>query len=293
MKKVIIVAGPTASGKTKYAMEMAEAISGEIINCDSLQIYDELKILTAHPTAEEKAKINHKLFGYLKYNQKSTAVDWACLAAREIENTWKVGKIPIIVGGTGLYIDTLVNGISPMPQISSSTRSKVTEFAKTDYTELCTRLYASVPDIKELIKPMQHHQVIRAYETFLETGKSVLYFRSLPQKKFLKNVKYECKIMKCDNETLYRRVNERFEMMLKNGAIEEVEQLLKKLDNNNDITSAFSNYHIFNAIGAKEIAMYLHDTISFDEMKETAKKNLRHYAKRQITWFKHRHYTST
>ncbi|MDR0942594.1 MAG: tRNA (adenosine(37)-N6)-dimethylallyltransferase MiaA [Holosporales bacterium] len=288
MRKVWIVAGPTASGKTKYAIEKAKEIGGEIINCDSLQIYDELKTLTAYPTKEEMDGVPHKLFGYLKYNQKSTVADWATLAAKEVEKTFQNGKIPIIAGGSGLYINILTNGISPLPEVSSKNRKLAEESAKNDYNALCDELYKFDPELRNFITNDKRRQTIRAYEIFLETGKSILrYFKDYPKLKFLENVEYEYKIMEYERAALYEKINERLEYMLQAGAIEEVKQLLSKIGCD-DRTALFNDYPIFKAIGAKEITLYLDGIYSFEKMKEMIKTNTRHYAKRQITWFKYR-----
>jgi tRNA dimethylallyltransferase len=286
MKKVIIIAGATASGKTKFAIDLALSIAGEIINCDSLQIYDSLKILTAYPAPSELSIVNHKLFGYMHYDQRSTAVDWAKRAARAVEDTFWEGKVPLIVGGTGLYIDTLVNGISRMPVVNSETRKAVDKLAKENFSELCARLYATDKRLEHVIPPQNHRQIVRAYEVFVETGESILSFMASPPLQFLKDIQYECHIVECERRALYERISRRFEKMLQSGAIEEVEQLLKQIGPyKNEIVDDFP---VFKAIGAREIAAYLRGDISFENMKTTAITNIRHYAKRQITWFKNR-----
>ncbi|MDR0695565.1 MAG: tRNA (adenosine(37)-N6)-dimethylallyltransferase MiaA [Holosporales bacterium] len=286
MRKVLIVAGPTASGKSTYAIEKAKSISGEIINCDSMQVYTELKILTAHPTQDEMASVPHKLFSYLQYDQQSNAADWARAAASAINETLLAGRVPIVVGGTGLYIDTLINGISPVPAISAATRAVANELAKNDYSGLCSRLYAFDSRLEYLIPPEKRHQVIRAYEIFIETGMSILHFRSFPRVQFLRNVRYECELLECERSILYRRIHERFDRMLAVGAIEEVEQLLCKVGQKYSVREMFTTFPIFKIIGAREIALYINGLISFESMKQTATTSLRHYAKRQITWFK-------
>ncbi|MDR3224622.1 MAG: tRNA (adenosine(37)-N6)-dimethylallyltransferase MiaA [Holosporales bacterium] len=280
MRKVLIIAGPTASGKTGYAVERAKSVDGEVINCDSLQIYDSLKILTAVPKNKDLDGVVHKLFCYLTYNRKSSVVDWAHLASVEIEKTISSGKVPIIVGGTGLYINVLVNGISPMPEISNNIRANVLGM---NYGEVCDALYKQDPRLKSVITSDKHHQVIRAYEIFLETGMSILDFRNMPKKTFMDNVTYEYEIMKYDRQELYERINGRFDEMLKNGAINEVENLLHQINNPNR-QEIFATYPIFNAIGAKEIVMYIDGMYSASEMIEKSKINSRRYAKRQITW---------
>ncbi|MDR2459059.1 MAG: tRNA (adenosine(37)-N6)-dimethylallyltransferase MiaA [Holosporales bacterium] len=285
MRKVLIIAGPTASGKTARAVETALKRNGEIINSDSLQVYNCLKILTAFPTDADMKLVPHKLFGYLGYQDESSAVAWATLASQKVEEALEHSSLPIIVGGTGLYVNTLVNGISPLPEISSAVRNHV---ASMDYEELCAKLYKADPGLIGVVTKQQHHQMLRAYEIFLKTGKSILHFRNLPRQVFLSNVEYEYDLIECDRTRLYGRINARFEKMLDAGAVDEVRCFLASIGYTRcDRSMLFKRYRIFNAIGAKEITMYLDGEISFEQMKEIATLNLRHYAKRQMTWLRH------
>ncbi|MDR1333575.1 MAG: tRNA (adenosine(37)-N6)-dimethylallyltransferase MiaA [Holosporales bacterium] len=334
MRKVLLILGPTASGKTARALEVASKIGGEIINCDRMQMYNCLKILTAFPSDSDMQTVPHKLFGVLEYYHESSAVAWAALAAREIETTLDFaskppesglllgdterrsgvysgvhehsstgstqqetdsgglvgsllhkGKVPIIVGGTGLYVNVLIDGIAPLPTVSKNVREQV---ANMDYNELCSELYKSDARLIEVIPRQRHHQVIRAYEVFLETGQSVLEFRSLQKKTFLENVQYECEVLSCEREVLYERIDRRFEKMLEMGAVEEVKRLLEVVEYERQQRDAiFKKYPVFNVIGAREIVAYLDGDISLQQMKEAATLNSRHYAKRQITWFRH------
>jgi tRNA dimethylallyltransferase len=157
-----------------------------------------------------------------------------------------------------------------------------------DYDELCAELYRADPELVGVITKPQHYQVLRAYETLLETGKSILYFRSLPKRAFLSNVEYEYSVMECDKPELYERINTRFDKMLDAGAVDEVRHFLDAIGYDRcDRSMFFRRYRIFNAIGAKEIATYLDGEISFAQMKETTILNLKHYAKRQMTWLRH------
>jgi tRNA dimethylallyltransferase len=285
MRKVLIIAGPTASGKTARAIETAIRRNGEIINSDSLQAYDCLKLLTAFPSDEDMKLAPHRLFGYLGYQDESSAVAWATLASKAVEAALEHSRLPIIVGGTGLYVNIIVNGISPLPEISKDVRDYV---ASMDYDEVCTALYKADHRLIGVITKQQHHQMLRAYEIFLETGKSVLHFRSLPRRVFLRNVEYEYDVVECDRAKLYERINARFDKALDAGAIDEVRWLLSAVGyDRRNRPAFFKRYHVFNAIGAKEITVYLDGGISFEQMKETATLNLRHYAKRQITWLRH------
>ena len=281
MKKVIIVAGPTASGKTKYTINLARSSGGEIINCDSLQVYKDLKTLTARPNEEEMSSGPHKLFGYLDAHEKITAVEWAKMAAIAVEEALQDGRLPIIVGGTGLYINTLINGISPMPEVQPETRAKVATMAFEDYEGLCEKLYRVDSKIAELVTMDKHRQIQRAYEVFLETGKSILEFYNKPRISFIDNVRYEYQVMSIGKTELHARITERFMRMLATGAIEEVQAFLTKIGSGN-----MEDFPVLKAIGAKEIIRYLHGVCSLHEATASALINSRRYAKRQMTWLR-------
>ena len=286
MKKVLVITGPTASGKTKSAIELAEKLDGEIINCDSLQVYNELKTLTAFPSENELSRVPHKLFGYLNYDERISAVNWAKVAAEQIESAFSRGKQPIIAGGTGMYLNVLVNGISPIPDIDASNRDEANKLASTDFDSLCSILYELDPELRISLPKEKHRQLIRAYEVFLQTGKSIREFQNQPRIKFIENVDFDITVQNCERDVLYQRIEMRFEKMLQEGAIDEVRSLLEKIGMS-DRSKLFAEFPIFNAIGAKEITKYLDGELSFEEMKNRAIINSKHYAKRQITWFKH------
>ena len=281
MQKVLVITGPTASGKTKLAIDKAQELNGEIINYDSLQIYNELKTLTAYPTQEELNSATHKLFGYINYNENISVVDWAKLAAIEINNTWDNKKLPILVGGTGMYINILINGISPLPDIPAEIRNQAILLANSNFEKLCNDVYNFDIRIKNIIKPENHHQMIRAWEVQQASNKSILYFYSLPKQTFI-NAEFIFISTNIDRATLYNKINKRFDLMIQNGAIDEVESLMRKFNINN-YEYLFNKYHIFKAIGAKEIVKYLNNEINYNTILELSKQHLRNYAKRQIT----------
>lgn len=285
LRKVFIITGPTASGKTKLALGKAKELDGIVINCDSLQVYKDLKLLTAFPSQEEQKVCTHKLFGYLNYDEKISGVDWAKSASEEIEQAFLNKKTPIIVGGTGFYINILINGISPIPSINPKNREIANDFAISNFEKMQKELYKLDPKLEHIFPKEKHHQLIRAYEVFLETGKSISEFLSLPKISFIKDVEFEIINISIDRKELYKNIEMRFDKMLQMGAIEEVRSLLDKI-NISDRDLIFKQFPIFKAIGAKEITHYSDGNMSFSEMREIAILNSRHYAKRQITWFK-------
>ena len=288
MNKVLVIIGPTASGKTALAIQKAQELNGEIINYDRLQVYKDLPILTAYPTLEEIHSAPHRLFGYLGHNDNISVVDWAELAANDIREVWNNGKLPILVGGTGMYIEVLIHGISPLPNVPNEIRNQAIELANNNFNKMCNDVHTFEPKLINIIKPENHHQMMRAWEVQNVSNKSILHFYSLPKQKFI-NADFEFININMDREILYERINKRFDIMIKNGAIEEVEALIKKFDliNTSDYKYLFKKYHIFKAIGAKEIIQYLNNKISYNTMIEVSKQYSRNYAKRQITWFKY------
>jgi tRNA dimethylallyltransferase len=258
-----------------------------MINSDSIQMYRDLKILTDFPTAYKSCGIEHKLFGFLGSDEKITVFDWATLAANEVETTFQKNKTPIIVGGTGFFINTLINGISPIPEISQKVRQNASMLAKNNYDELCEHIYSHDPRLEAAIPRSKHRQMLRAYEVMLTTGKSILHFHETARTKFIQEVFYDFSIMVPNREKLYSRVSDRVDSMMKNGAIDEVQASLSALgiDRSCLFQELTAQYPIFRAIGAKEIIEYLNGKCAYDTMVELIKKNTRHYAKRQITWF--------
>ncbi|MDR0640624.1 MAG: tRNA (adenosine(37)-N6)-dimethylallyltransferase MiaA [Holosporales bacterium] len=285
-RRVIIITGPTCSGKTVLSLEYVSKFNGEIVNCDSLQVYDELKILTAYPTEDEYSAVLHHLFGFLKNHEKINAYTWSTLAAQKITEIFQRNRVPIIVGGTGLFISTLTEGVSPLPVVSQETRSLANALAKEDYDELCRRVYEGDPNIQKVIPKEKHRQMIRAFEIYTETKKSILYFYGLPRIKFL-DAQYETNIIALERSVLYERINRRVENMMKLGAIDEVQDLLLRIGHNNlPRQIIFNKFPIFQALGAKEIVSYIDGEINCPDLIEAIQTTTRHYAKRQLTWFK-------
>lgn len=278
---IISVVGATASGKTAEAIRLAKELNGEIINCDRFQLYKDLKVLSAYPTKEELGEANHRLFGILNNNENTTPLEWAKLATMEIDEVKQAGHQPIVVGGTGMYLNVLVNGISPLPDVPQSIRDAGAELSKGDFKSMCRIVYEADPDLG--ILPEQHHQIVRAWEILTVSGKSIRYFFEQPKLKFV-NDTWKFVYLNPPREELYNKINRRFDLMLENGAIDEVKELLIKFRGipHNEI---FTKYHIFKTIGAKEIVLYLDGKILYDEMRNTCKQFSRNYAKRQVTWF--------
>lgn len=275
---IIAVIGATASGKTAKAIQLAQELDGIIINCDRFQLYKDLRILSAYPTDEELATAPHRMFGILDCHRNTSAYEYAKLASDEIKNA---NRQPIVVGGTGMYLDILVNGISPLPNIPEDVRQTGIELAIRDFPTMCETVYKFDPQLN--VRPENHHQIIRAWEILTVTGKSIRYFFEKPRIKFVED-SWKFVYLNPPRDELYAKINKRFDLMIRNGAIDEVSALLKKFDNL-PLEILFQKFHIFKTIGVREIAEYLNEVLPYNQMIELVKQHSRNYAKRQNTWF--------
>lgn len=259
--QINVIVGPTASGKSLFGLYLAEKKRGEIINADSMQIYKDLKILSARPAELNMCGISHHLYGFLDSFSFNTVYDWLIKAveiAKEIEN-------PIFIGGTGLYVDALINGVSPIPLIDNAVRLRVRQM---DIEEIRQKV---------LDCPFQDPQRLRrAFEVQLSTGKTLTYFQSLPKVKKI-DADFRIYFINPPRIKLYRQCDARFKQMIESGAIEEVRHLL-------DIHATGG---VMKAIGVSQISAYLNGLSSYEEMCKNIQTQTRHYAKRQVTWFRH------
>lgn len=276
--KVIVICGPTASGKTSLSIELAKKINGEIISCDSMQIYKDMNIGTAKVTEEEMQGIQHYLIDFVSPDVRYSVANYKNDAEKAIETIIDKGKIPIIVGGTGLYLDSLIYGIEyPKIKFDEKYREKLENEIEENGLEY---LYSKAKEIDEQamqkISPNDKKRIIRVLEIYYATGKNKTEQEIESRKK---EVKYDYKIfaINMDREKLYERINIRVDKMIENGLIEEVEDLQKKY---NHFPTAMQG------LGYKEVVEYLQNQITRDEMIEKIKQESRRYAKRQLTWFR-------
>ena len=276
-KKVIVIVGPTASGKTAVSIELAKKINGEIISADSMQIYKDMNIGTAKPSVEEQDGIKHYLFDVVLPDECFNVAKYKILAETAIEEIINKGKVPIIVGGTGLYINTLVNGIE-FAEIEHDEKyvQQLFERQKLEGTDsLYEELSKVDPESSKVIDKNNIRRVIRALEIYKVTGKT----KTQLDRESIKELKYDYLIfgIDCEREELYERINKRIDIMLDDGLIDEVKNLMNKYNISNTAIQG---------LGYKEVIEYLNKEISYDEMIEKLKKETRHYAKRQLTWFR-------
>ena len=276
--KVIIICGPTASGKTALSIELAKKINGEVISSDSMQIYKDMDIGTAKPSKEEMQGIQHYLLDFVDPNQRYSVAEFKKDAERAIEEILAKGKTPIIVGGTGLYIDSLIYGIEYQDiELDQKYRQKLEERATKEGLEI---LYEEAKKIDskamEKISQNDKKRILRVLEIYKATGKT----KTEQEIESRKNgVKYDYKVfaINLEREVLYDRINKRVDIMIEQGLIKEVEELLKKYK---EFPTAMQG------LGYKEVVEYLQGETTRDEMIEKLKMETRRYAKRQITWFK-------
>ena len=275
-KKIILLAGPTASGKSKLAIQLAKKLNGEIINADSMQVYKEFSILSSRPETKELKKIKHHLYGIISVKKHFSAGDWLKLTKNKINYCHKSNKIPIIVGGTGLYFNTITKGISKIPHIDSRTRNKVRNlFKKLGYKIFYEKLLDLDPKVKNKILPSDSQRSQRAYEVVLKTKKSLFDWIADTKSDF---INFEvCKVyLDIPRDELLKKIYLRTELMFKNECIKEVKKF-----NSFKLKNSLSANKL---IGVKEINAYLKGLSSLDQCKELINIKTRQYAKRQNTW---------
>tara|TARA_B100001540_G_scaffold276857_1_gene263987 strand:+ start:237 stop:1145 length:909 start_codon:yes stop_codon:yes gene_type:complete len=274
--KIILISGPTASGKSNFAIKLAKKIKGEIINADSMQVYKELRILTARPIKKEYKKIKHHLYGFQSVKKKFSTGEWLKLVIKNISTIKKRKKIPIIVGGTGLYFKALTDGLVKIPNIPIKFRIKIRNLQKKiGQKKFFDQLVKLDPLINEKIKPTDAQRSIRAYEVKSYTKKSLVDWFKSTKSKFVDEDFIKIYI-DFPRQGLLDRISLRTDQMLDQGAIDEVKKYLR-LKVAKDKTSN-------KVIGIKEIKDFLNKKSDLSEVKEKILVKTRQYAKRQSTW---------
>ena len=274
-EKIILLSGPTATGKSSLALKIAENIGAEIINADSIQLYRDLSILTARPNTENE-KIKHHCYGFLNGDINWSVGKWINEVKKIINDIIERKKVPIIVGGTGFYFKAITDGLSPIPDIDKSIRLEIeSELEKNGLEKLYKKLNIIDVDASERINPNDKQRIMRALEVYEGTKKKISDFWLMDRKKIINQFSINFKI-DADRDWIYKNCDLRVDNMFKNGVIEEVEDLLNK---NYSATSP-----IMKAIGVNEIKSFLNNEISIDRASELIKFKTHHYAKRQITW---------
>jgi tRNA dimethylallyltransferase len=273
--KVALIAGPTASGKTAYALHLAKSRNIAIINADSAQVYADLPVLSAQPTATEQASVPHQLFGYMDGTTSCSAARWATDAKEAIAAANADGRLPVLVGGTGLYLRTLLDGIAPIPEVSANIRAEIRALP---VSESYKRLQMADPDMAAVLGPTDSSRIARALEVVESTGRSIAEWRKEKTGGVADMVELCPLILLPPREWLYARCDQRFDNMMESGAIGEVEALLAR--------GLPADAPVMRAIGVPEITAMLAGKMSREEAVIRGKIATRQYAKRQFTWFR-------
>lgn len=280
---IYIIGGPTASGKSARAIELAREVNGEIINCDSMQIYDGLHLLTAQPSTQDQDILPHHLYAHLHPNDACSAGNWREIVQPIIKEILSRGKAPVIVGGSGLYIKALTDGLSPMPDVPQEVRDAAVALQKklgnpAFYEELNKR----DPIIAQRFHPFHTARLVRAWEVLEATGMSLADWQKKDRLAPPDDWHFEFEIIIPQRPTQHERCNARFLWMMENGVIEEVEAFSKRIESG----EVRGNVPLVKALGYRQLLEYTHGRLSKDEAIEQAQAKTRQYAKQQVTWFK-------
>ncbi len=280
-RKPILIAGPTASGKSSLAIEIAQKTNGAIINADALQVYEGWNILTARPSKHDLLECQHYMYGHVAMDQAYSVGAWMRDIKQHLQQCKDTGQRPIIVGGTGLYFSSLTRGLAKIPEIPSDIRQKADHMRENMGREIFAGLLAkSDPDTYALIDVQNPVRTQRAWEVLTATGKGLSKWQKSPQKPLIPEIDAHLILMVSDTSWINARIDQRFDLMIDQGALEEC-QIAMNTWWNEDLPSC-------KAIGAKELISYLNNNLELTEAIEIAKTNSRRYAKKQRTWFRTR-----
>jgi tRNA dimethylallyltransferase len=276
--RALLIAGPTAAGKTALAIAAAERLDGEIVNADSMQIYDGLHLITARPTAAETARIPHHLFGVADPAERWSVGRWSEAALAACSDIRERGKIPVLVGGTGLYFNALTVGLAPVPEIGDAARERVVALlAEGGLTALVDEARRLDPAAAARVAPADRQRLQRIVEVGYETGRPLSDFQA-GTTPLLPPGSWQGVVIEPDREALYARIEARFDMMMAAGALDEVAAFAARgLD---------PDLPAMKALGVPPLMAHLRGELSREEAVDTAKRDSRRYAKRQLTWFR-------
>lgn len=278
---VLIIAGPTASGKSALAVAVARAFDGVVLNCDSMQIYKDIPIIAATPSMAEKQQAEHRLFELYDVTKRGNVVEWLDLCVAEIRKLWAEKRLPVVVGGTGMYIDALINGVTPIPEVDAAVRANLQQRLQTEgLLNLYIELQQKDIDIAQKININDKTRIVRALEIINTTGKKVSEWYKMPLIKKLPEADFTVVKIVPPIEVIEQRCRERLDKMADSGALEEIAGLLKR---NIDPTLP-----AMKALGVPELSLAVKGEMLLNEALELAKLHTRQYAKRQRTWLRNK-----
>jgi tRNA dimethylallyltransferase len=280
VNKAVLIAGPTASGKSALALELAQKTGGVVINTDSMQVYRDLRVITARPTPAEEADVPHRLYGHVDAAVNFSAGAWVTDAAKVLAEVRAQGRLPIFAGGSGLYFKALTRGLSAVPPIAAEVREDVRARLERDGVEaLHAELAVRDPASAERLKPRDRTRIARALEVVEATGRSLTDWHRQGLPPLLPPGEFSALFIAPDRDALYARIDARFDAMLTGGALEEVAELASR--NLDPLLPAMK------AHGVPALIRHLKGEITREAAAETGRADTRHYAKRQFTWFRH------
>jgi tRNA dimethylallyltransferase len=279
VNKAVLIAGPTASGKSALALELAQKTGGVVINTDSMQVYRDLRVITARPTPAEEADVPHRLYGHVDAAVNFSAGAWVTDAAKVLAEVRAQGRLPIFAGGSGLYFKALTRGLSAVPPIAAEVREDVRARLERDGVEaLHAELAVRDPASAERLKPRDRTRIARALEVVEATGRSLTDWHRQGLPPLLPPGEFSALFIAPDRDALYARIDARFDAMLTGGALEEVAELASR--NLDPLLPAMK------AHGVPALIRHLKGEITREAAAETGRADTRHYAKRQFTWFR-------
>lgn len=279
LKPVIVVGGPTASGKSALALALAERFGGEIVNADSMQIYEDLPIVTARPGADDESRAPHHLYGLLGMEDRCSAGQWRDRALGVVQNIQNRGAVPVVVGGTGLYLKALMTGLHTMPTVPKDVRARLNRRLDEEGAQvLHAELSVSDPATAAGLNPADGQRIVRALEIFEHTGRGLRSWQAGKAEDAPADLRFFNIVLLPPREQLYEAANDRFDRMLEKGAVDEVATLLAR--------SPAEDFPLLKAVGVPPIRRFLDAEIDRERLRELGKRDTRRYAKRQMTWFR-------
>ena len=282
MPKVVIIAGPTASGKSALAIDVARALNSAVLNCDSMQIYKNIPVISAAPSAEERKQVEHRLYEIFDCSKRGNVVEWLNLCVSEIKKLWAENKVPVVVGGTGMYIDALINGVTPIPEVSAEIREKVKIWLSKDgLLKLYEFLQKHDAEIAAKLNPNDKTRIVRAVEIMTATNQKVSEWYKVPMIKKLPEADFIVVKIVPDIDVIEERCKFRLDKMVYEwGALKEIEYLAMR--------QISETLPAMKALGVPELMRYVKGETSLEEALAEAKLHTRQYAKRQRTWLRNK-----
>lgn len=279
-RKAILIAGPTAGGKSAFALRLAERYGGVVINADSMAVYRDLSVLTGRPDPADLARVPHRLYGHRDGAEPYSVGHWLVEAETEIRRAWADGALPIVVGGTGLYFKALTQGLSQIPPVPAGLRMRIRAEAEGLAPDvLHARLAARDPATAALVRPTDPQRILRAWEILEATGRPLASFQALRSAPLLPMDDVFALVLSPDREDLRRRIDERFDRMMAGGALDEVEGLTRRR-----LSPALP---VMRALGVPPLLATLGHALSLDAAVARSKTETRAFAKRQVTFARH------